>query len=79
MNMKQRGGAVEKRKPAVGAKSAQTCTGQQTQPSPTAPYNVVKVNLRIFWCIFRHGADVALMQGALEYEKEAKRMDSLKM
>ena len=68
MNIKQRGWGVEKRKPAVGAKRTQTCTGQQTQPSTTAPYNVVNANFRNFGGIFRHGADVALMQGAHEHE-----------
>ena len=61
MNMKQRGWGVEKRKHAVGAKGDQTCTGLQTQPSPTAPYKVVNANLRKFGGVFRHGADVALM------------------
>ena len=67
MNMKDEGWAVEKRKPVDGAKGSQTCTGQKTQPSPIAPYNVVNTNLRKFAGIFRHGADVPLMQGAHEH------------
>ena len=74
MNIKQRGWGAEKRKPAVDAKGTQTCTGLQTQPSPTVPYNAVNANFRKFGVLFRHGADVALMQGA--HEHEAKRMRS---
>ena len=59
---------VEKWKPAVGAKGAQTCTGLQTKTSPTAPYCAVHANLRKFAGIFWNGADVALMQGAHEHE-----------
>ena len=71
MNMKQKGWAVEKRNPVVGANATQKFTGQQTQPSPTAPYSAVNANLRKFAGIFRHGADVALMEGA--HENKAKR------
>ena len=74
MNMKLRGWGVEKRKHTVGAKGAQTCTGLQTKPSPTAPYSVVNANLRKFAGIFRHSADVVLMQGVLQHE--AKEMGS---
>ena len=70
--MKQEGRGLEKRKHVVGARSAQTCKGQQTQPSPNAPYNIVNGNLRNFEGIFRHGADVALILDADEHE--AKRM-----
>ena len=66
--MKLRGCGVEKQKLAVGAKCAQTCMGLQTKTSPTAPYSVVNANLRKFGGIFRHGADVALMQGVLEHK-----------
>ena len=74
MNIKQRGWAVEKGKHAVGAKGAKTCTGLQSKPSRTAPYCAVNANLRKFAGIFRHGADVVLMQGAQEHEP--KRMSS---
>ena len=74
MNIKQKGWAVEKRNPAVGANGTQTITGQQTQLSPTAPYSAVNVNSQKFAGIFRHGTDVALMEGAHEYK--AKRMGS---
>ena len=74
MNVKQRGWEVEKGKPTVGGKRTQTCTGQQTQPSPNARYNVVNGNLRNFGGIFRHGADTALYQGA--HEHEVKEMGS---
>ena len=63
--MDLRGWGFEKQKPPVGAKGVQTCTCLQTKPSSTAPYNVVNANLRKFGSIFRHGADVALMQGVL--------------
>ena len=53
-------------------KRAQTCTGLQSKPSPTAPYSAVNANLQKFAGIFRHGADVALKQGVQEHE--AKRM-----
>ena len=72
MNMKQRGWEVEIRKAAVGANGAQTCTGLQTKILCTTPYSAVNVILRKFSGIFRHGADVVLMQGA--HEHEAKRM-----
>ena len=52
----------------MGAIGAQTCTGLETKPSPTAPYNAVNGNLRKFSGIFQHGAEVALMQGAHELE-----------
>ena len=74
MNIKQKGWVVEKRNPAVGANGTQTITGQQTQPSPTAPYSAGNANLRKFAGIFRHGADVALTEGAHEYK--GKRMGS---
>ena len=74
MNMKQRGWEVHKRKHAVGAKSAQTCTGLQIKRFRIAPYSVVNANFRKFEGIFRDGANVALMQGA--HEHEAKRMGS---
>ena len=67
MNMKQRGDGVEKKKNVDGANGAQTCTGQQTLPSPIAPYNVVNANFRKFGRIFRLGAHVALMEGAHEH------------
>ena len=74
MNMKQREWGVEKRKQAVGGKGAQTNMVQQTELSPTEPYNVVNANLRKFWGILRHCADFAPTQGA--HEHEAKRMES---
>ena len=74
MNMKLRGWGAEISKPTVGLNGAQTCTGLQTKPSTTAPYSAAMENLRIFADIFRHGADVALMQCA--YEHEAKGMGS---
>ena len=72
MNTKQRVWVFEKRKPAVGAKGFQTSTGQQTQPSPTAPapYNIVNANLRKFGGIFRYDADFAVMQCAHEHVTE---------
>ena len=73
MNIKQGGWGVEKQKPAVGAKGVQSCTGLQTKPSATAPCNVVNANLRNFGGIFRHGADVALKQGAHEHETKGMR------
>ena len=51
--------------------------GLQTKPSRTAPYSAINANLRKFSGIFRHGADVALMQGVLEHE--AKGMGSRNM
>ena len=68
MNMKLRGWGVEIRKPAVGLNCAQTCTGLQTKPSPTAPYSAGMKNLRKFAGNFHYGADVALMQCAHEHE-----------
>ena len=72
--MKPTGWGVEILKPAVGSKGAQTCTGLQTKPSPTAPYSVFNANLRKFAGILRNGADVALMQGA--HQHETKGMES---
>ena len=74
MNMKQRGWRVEKRKHAVVAKGAQTCTGLQIKRFGTAPYSVVNAISRKFAGNFRHGADVALMQCA--HEHKARRMGS---
>ena len=53
---------------------AQTCTGLETKPSPTAPYSAGMENLRKFACNFHHGPDAALMQGA--HENEVKGMGS---
>ena len=74
MNMKQSGWGVELWKSAVGAHGAQTCTVLETKPPCTTPYIDVNSNFRKSGGIFRHGADVALMQGA--HQHEAKRMGS---
>ena len=74
MNMKQSGWRVEIWKSAVGANGAQTCTVLETKPTCTTQYIAVNSNLRIFGGIFRHSADVALIQGA--HEHEVKRMGS---
>ena len=55
-------------------KDIKTCTGLQTNPSPTAPYSAVNGNLRKFTGGLQHGAEVAPMQGT--HEKEAKGMGS---
>ena len=74
MNMKSREWGVETSKSAVDSNGAQTCTGLQSKPSPTAPYSAVNANLQKFAGIFRHGADVALKQRVQEHE--AKRMEN---
>ena len=74
MNMKKSGWGVEIWKSAVGANGAQTCTVMETKLTYTTPYIAVNSNFRKFGGIFRHGADVALMQGA--HQHEAKRMES---
>ena len=61
-------------KTAVGTNGAQTPMELQTKSFCTAPYIAVNANLRKFGGILRHGADVALTQGAHEYK--AKRMGS---
>ena len=68
MKLKKLG--VEKRKPAIGVKGAQTCMSLLTKPSRTAPYGAVNANLRKFTGILRNGADVALIQGVLEHESK---------
>ena len=74
MNMKQSGWGVELWKSAVGANGAQTCTVLETKLPCTTQYIAVNSNFRKFGGIFRHGADVALMQSA--HQHEAKRMGS---